>query len=475
MRLGCAFAWQGHGTLLGCLCDVLLAGCKVPRVEALPADFSACSASTHVLPAKLRCASLPPSILPRPPPRQVYAFSSENWGRPPAEVSFLLGLVERVLSNDVAQLAAAGIRLRFIGEHGRLPTSLRRQIHRRAAAEGVAGCGVVECSWQLAASCMHVSLVAEHQVGQQVASAGGSSLGWPCCQAGPVLPSSLPAALSWQPPTTATCTSPSRCRTAGGRWASAGACSGLMRRATCAACHPRIGARCRSPHAPSVAAWGWLHTHALPATAPHSMLTPLLQDLTLAVQELVRQAAAGQLSPSSVTPDAIAAQLATRQLPAEWREPDLVVRTSGEQRLSNFMCWEAAYAGGCTALGHAQPRLVQVHADPHAEQAQQAARQCRNPNSSAPCLQYPLCAELYFAAVPWPDFGEAELAAALRDYAGRERRFGGRRPGSSPPAAHSACSSSNGGSSGGSGGGRSGSVGGSGYVPPRRTLGGESR
>ncbi|KAI7836907.1 hypothetical protein COHA_009239 [Chlorella ohadii] len=151
------------------------------------------------------------------------------------------------------------------------------------------------------------------------------------------------------------------------------------------------------------------------------------QDLTLAVQELVRQAAAGQLSPSSVTPDAIAAQLATRQLPAEWREPDLVVRTSGEQRLSNFMCWEAAYA------------------------------------------------ELYFAAVPWPDFGEAELAAALRDYAGRERRFGGRRPGSSPPAAHSACSSSNGGSSGGSGGGRSGSVGGSGYVPPRRTLGGESR
>ena len=72
----------------------------------------------------------------------------------------------------------------------------------------------------------------------------------------------------------------------------------------------------------------------------------MLQDLTLAVRELVRPAAAGQLSPQDVTPDAIAAQLATRQLPAAWREPDLVIRTSGEQRLSNFMCWEAAYAGG---------------------------------------------------------------------------------------------------------------------------------
>lgn len=71
-----------------------------------------------------------------------------------------------------------------------------------------------------------------------------------------------------------------------------------------------------------------------------------LQDLTLAVQELVRLAAAGQLRPEDVTPDAIAAQLATRQLPAAWREPDLVIRTSGEQRLSNFMCWEAAYSGG---------------------------------------------------------------------------------------------------------------------------------
>lgn len=71
---------------------------------------------------------------PHPPTHpstpQVYAFSSENWGRPAAEVAFLLGLMERVLAAEVAQLAAAGVRLRFIGEEARLPPSLRRQIRR---------------------------------------------------------------------------------------------------------------------------------------------------------------------------------------------------------------------------------------------------------------------------------------------------------------------------------------------------------
>lgn len=64
---------------------------------------------------------------------------------------------------------------------------------------------------------------------------------------------------------------------------------------------------------------------------------------------------------------------------AALQEPDLIVRTSGEQRLSNFLLWESAYA------------------------------------------------ELYFAEACWPEFGAAEFAAAVRDYAGRERRFGGRR------------------------------------------------
>jgi hypothetical protein len=70
------------------------------------------------------------------------------------------------------------------------------------------------------------------------------------------------------------------------------------------------------------------------------------QDLTLAIQEIARLAAAGHLTPAEVTPELIAAHLATRQLPPAWQQPDLVVRTSGEQRMSNFMCWEAAYSGG---------------------------------------------------------------------------------------------------------------------------------
>lgn len=72
------------------------------------------------------------------------------------------------------------------------------------------------------------------------------------------------------------------------------------------------------------------------------------QDLTLAAQELARLAAAGQLCPADITPQLLAAQLATRQLPPAWRDPDLVIRTSGEQRLSNFMCFEAAYSGDRT-------------------------------------------------------------------------------------------------------------------------------
>jgi undecaprenyl diphosphate synthase len=62
---------------------------------------------------------------------------------------------------------------------------------------------------------------------------------------------------------------------------------------------------------------------------------------------------------------------------ADLPPPDLVIRTSGEQRLSNFLMWQAAYA------------------------------------------------ELMFVDTLWPDFGKAELAAALDDFAARERRFGG--------------------------------------------------
>ena len=65
--------------------------------------------------------------------------------------------------------------------------------------------------------------------------------------------------------------------------------------------------------------------------------------------------------------------LATAEMP----DPDLIIRTSGERRLSNFLLWQAAYA------------------------------------------------ELVFQDVLWPDYGPAHLAAALEEYRGRDRRYGG--------------------------------------------------
>jgi undecaprenyl diphosphate synthase len=78
-----------------------------------------------------------------------------------------------------------------------------------------------------------------------------------------------------------------------------------------------------------------------------------------------------------ITEEAIASRLYAPGM----RDPDLVIRTSGEQRLSNFLLWQAAYS------------------------------------------------EFYFSEVLWPDFDEEDFKAALADYAARERRFGARRGG----------------------------------------------
>jgi undecaprenyl diphosphate synthase len=90
-----------------------------------------------------------------------------------------------------------------------------------------------------------------------------------------------------------------------------------------------------------------------------------------AMAEAVRE---GRLDPAMIDEDAFAGFLATAGMP----DPDLVVRTSGEQRLSNFLLWQAAYA------------------------------------------------ELVFLDVLWPDFGPEHFAAALAAYGRRERRFGAR-------------------------------------------------
>jgi len=94
--------------------------------------------------------------------------------------------------------------------------------------------------------------------------------------------------------------------------------------------------------------------------------------LTAATRSLVADALRGRLAAGDVTPDAIGARLGTDALPPL----DLVIRTSGEQRLSNFLLWEAAYA------------------------------------------------ELVFLPVLWPDFGRAHLEGALAEFARRQRRFG---------------------------------------------------
>lgn len=102
------------------------------------------------------------------------------------------------------------------------------------------------------------------------------------------------------------------------------------------------------------------------------------QEITRAVRSLAARVEAGELRARDIDEDAIAATLHTAALPEGCEEPDLLIRTSGEMRLSNFMLWQTAYT------------------------------------------------ELYFTDTLWPDFDEAELRAALDEYAARTRRFGRR-------------------------------------------------
>ena len=90
--------------------------------------------------------------------------------------------------------------------------------------------------------------------------------------------------------------------------------------------------------------------------------------------EAARRLVADGVEPEDVDDDAIAARLSAPELP----DPDLLIRTSGEKRLSNFLLWQSAYA------------------------------------------------ELVFTETLWPDFGDADLRDALEEFARRQRRFGGR-------------------------------------------------
>jgi undecaprenyl diphosphate synthase len=94
------------------------------------------------------------------------------------------------------------------------------------------------------------------------------------------------------------------------------------------------------------------------------------------IVDAVRTLLAGGTPPEAITEDAISAHLYAPDVPG----PDLIIRTAGELRLSNFLIWQAAYA------------------------------------------------EYYFTPTLWPDFTPADIEAALRDYDRRERRFGGVTP-----------------------------------------------
>ena len=96
-------------------------------------------------------------------------------------------------------------------------------------------------------------------------------------------------------------------------------------------------------------------------------------EIARAAAQLAQQAVEGKLSPQDITAELIDQKLDT----ADWSDPDLIIRTSGEKRLSNFLLWQAAYS------------------------------------------------EFVFLDCLWPDFNKQQFEQALIDFANRERRYGG--------------------------------------------------
>ena len=100
-------------------------------------------------------------------------------------------------------------------------------------------------------------------------------------------------------------------------------------------------------------------------------------EINQAVQKLAQDVLDAKVQPADITEEMLGAYLYTSSLPASLRDPDLVIRTSGELRLSNFLPWQTAYS------------------------------------------------ELYFTDILWPDFDEKALKDAVVEYNRRNRRFGG--------------------------------------------------
>lgn len=178
----------------------------------------------------------------------LYAFSTENWGRPQEEVHALMELLCKSTLNETPELARQGVRLKFIGDLDSLSQEVRRSVREGEAA-----------------------------------TEKGDRL-------------TLVIALNYS-----------------ARW-----------------------------------------------------------EIVAMTRKLAAEAAAGKLNPEDISAETVSGRLVTAGIP----DPDLLIRTSGEQRLSNFLLWQLAYS------------------------------------------------ELYFTDVYWPDFDENELEKAIAAYAKRERRYG---------------------------------------------------
>lgn len=182
----------------------------------------------------------------------LYAFSSENWKRPPTEVSHLMGLFRSYFRDDIEELAARNVRIRIIGNRARVENDIR---------------AMIEEGERRTANNTGLTLTFAFDYGSQ-------------------------------------------------------------------------------------------------------------EEIAAAARKMAIAAARGELDPNEITPEFFAQHLSTVGIP----DPDLVIRTSGERRLSNFLLWQSAYA------------------------------------------------ELVFVDTLWPDFSRKQFLDALDAYARRERRFGSVAP-----------------------------------------------